>query len=108
MESNVSALVQRIIRSFLDIIILKYLKNRPSVSGYDIIKHLHRSFHILPSPGTVYAILYSLERQNLVEGNNGQVKRLYKLTEHGEEYLRSVTATRNRTGAFLSCIFSEA
>lgn len=92
----------------MDIIILKRLRTTNPLSGYDIIKYLHRKFHILPSPGTVYSILYALERQNLIEGNISQEKRLYRLTNQGEKLLNQIGSTKNHIHACISFIFSEA
>ena len=98
---------RRIIQNFMDIIILKYLKNNHPVSGYDVIKYLHKKFHMLPSSGTVYSLLYSLERKNLIKGNMNQRKRVYKLTDQGEKLLRDVRITSNHIQAVFSSIFSE-
>lgn len=73
---------ERIIKNFLDIIILSELRNGP-YSGYDIISHIHNRFQLLVSSGTIYSLLYSLERNGLVEGNWDERKRTYKLTKKG-------------------------
>jgi DNA-binding PadR family transcriptional regulator len=91
----------------MDIIILKHLRNNHPMSGYDVIKYLYKNFHMLPSPGAVYSLLYSLERQNLVEGRMNHGKRIYKLTGQGEKYIRSVFLTKPHIQAFLFTIFSE-
>jgi DNA-binding PadR family transcriptional regulator len=91
----------------MDIIILKQLKNNSSSSGYDVIKYLHKKFHMLPSPGTIYSILYTLERQNLIEGKMNQRKRVYKLTLLGEKHLKNIVDTKTHIQAFFSYIFSE-
>jgi len=90
----------------MDIIILKHLKNNHSINGYGVIKYLHRKFHILPSSGTVYSALYSLERQNLIQGHMNNGKRVYKLTNQGEELLKNIRATKTNIQSFLSYIFS--
>jgi len=91
----------------MDVIILKHLANNNPMSGYDVIRYLHRKFHVLLSPGTVYSILYTLERENLIEGNMSQRKRLYKLTDQGEKYLREINVTRDSIHAVFSSVFSE-
>jgi DNA-binding PadR family transcriptional regulator len=58
---------ERIIKNFMDIIILAELRNGP-MSGYDVISFIHNKFHLLVSSGTVYSLLYSLERNGLIEG----------------------------------------
>lgn len=96
------------IQNFMDIIILKHLKNNHPVSGYDVIKHLHQKFHMLSSAGTVYSLLYSLERQNLIQGHVNNGKRVYKLTNQGEKLLTNICAAKNNIQSFLSYIFSGA
>jgi DNA-binding PadR family transcriptional regulator len=100
------SLDRRIIQDFMDVIILKHLKNNHPMSGYDVIKYLHKRFHMLPSPGTVYSILYSLERQNLIEGKMAQGKRVYKLTNQGEKSLRNNGVSKPHIQSLLSYIFS--
>jgi len=68
----------------MDIIILAELRNGP-ISGYDVISFIHNKFHLLVSLGTVYSLLYSLERNGLIEGTWNERKRVYKLTEKGKK-----------------------
>jgi DNA-binding PadR family transcriptional regulator len=92
----------------MDIIILKHLKNNHPLSGYDVIRYLHRKFHMLPSAGTVYSLLYSLERQNLIQGHVNNGKRVYKLTSQGEKLLTNICTAKTNIQSFLSYIFSGA
>ena len=94
---------RRMIQNFMDIIILKHLKSNNAVSGYDIIKH-HQKFQMLPSPGTVYSILYALERQELIEGKMAQGKRVYALTNQGEAFLNQIHNTKQNIQAVFSAL----
>jgi DNA-binding PadR family transcriptional regulator len=96
---------RRIIQNFLDIIILRQLKINHPMSGYDVIRYLHKKFHMLPSPGTIYSLLYSLERQNLIEGKINQGKRVYKLTNDGDKFLKNIGTAKSNIQTFLSSIF---
>ncbi|MCX8153711.1 MAG: PadR family transcriptional regulator [Candidatus Bathyarchaeota archaeon] len=58
---------ERIIKNFLDIIIMTELRSGP-LSGYNVISYIHNKFNLLVSSGTVYSLFYSLERNGLVEG----------------------------------------
>ena len=98
---------RRIIQNFIDIIILKHLRNNHPMSGYDIIRHLHKKFHILQSSGTIYSMLYSLEREKLIEGKPTQRKRTYKLTNQGEKFLNEIQAIKGQIQTLLSSVFSE-
>jgi len=81
---------ERIIKNFMDIIIMTELRNG-SLSGYDVISYIHNKFNLLVSSGTVYSLLYSLERNGLVEGTWDERKRVYKLTEKGKKNNRHTT-----------------
>jgi DNA-binding PadR family transcriptional regulator len=58
---------ERIIKSFMDIVILAELRNG-APRGYDVISFIHNRFHLLVSSRTVYSLPYSLERSGLIEG----------------------------------------
>ena len=75
MEAKVlKTMHERIIKSFMDIIVLSELRNGP-MSGYDVISYIHNKFRILVSSGTVYSLLYSLERDGLIEGRWSERKK---------------------------------
>ena len=89
MESSkiVKNLRKRTIKNFMDIFILGQLQENP-LSGYDIIGLIHKRFDVLVSSGTIYALLYSLERDGLIKGMHEQRKRVYELTEKGEKAIQ--------------------
>jgi DNA-binding PadR family transcriptional regulator len=74
------------IKSVLDVLLLAELRNG-AMSGYDAIGYVHNKFGVLLSSGTIYAHLYALEREGLVTSVNDVKKRVYKLTEEGEQTL---------------------
>ena len=73
-----------LLKRFIDIIVLEELK-KCDMSGYDLVFKLHTKYDLLVSPGTVYALLYSLERQGLIKGRVEERKRVYELTNSGSE-----------------------
>jgi DNA-binding PadR family transcriptional regulator len=75
---------ERLFKRLIDVFVLVELKKKP-MSGYDVISLLHEKYEVLVSPGTVYALLYSLEREGLIEGRLDERKRVYGLTSHGLE-----------------------
>jgi len=85
----VENLRRRTIKTFMDMLILAELQQKP-LSGYDIISLVHRRFNVLVSSGTVYSMLYSLERKGLVTADMDNRKRVYTLTEKGEQTLETV------------------
>jgi DNA-binding PadR family transcriptional regulator len=96
----------RIVKIFTDIIILKYLKNNPLTSGYQILRHLHAQFGILFSPGTVYQEIYRLERKCLINGINEDNARTYCLTTKGEKTLLFAAKSSNQISGLVSSILS--
>jgi len=80
---------RRIVKSFMDILILAELRNGP-MSGYDVIAFVHNKFGILVSSGTVYSLLYSLEREDMIRGVWAKRKRVYELTERGGQTIEAI------------------
>ncbi|MEM3442978.1 MAG: PadR family transcriptional regulator [Candidatus Bathyarchaeia archaeon] len=94
---------ERIIKNFMDIIVLAELRNGP-MSGYDVISFIHNKFHLLVSSGTVYSLLYSLERNGLIEGTWDERKRVYKLTEKGIKTIETILSANDKIKSFISSL----
>ena len=94
---------ERIIKNFMDIIIMTELRNG-SLSGYDFISYIHNKFNLLVSSGTVYSLLYSLERNGLVEGVWEERKRVYKLTPKGEKTIHTLLGASDKIKGFMANI----
>jgi len=92
---------ERIIKSFMDIIILAELRNG-SMSGYDVISFIHNKFNLLVSSGTVYSMLYSLERNGLIEGKWDERKRVYKLTDKGQKMIETLLSANDKLKNFIT------
>jgi len=96
----VENLRKRIIQSFMDMLVLMELKKH-SMSGYDAISLIHRRFGILLSSGTIYSLLYSLERNGWIKGVWKQRKRVYELTEKGEQNIEIITRANSEIQNFV-------
>jgi DNA-binding PadR family transcriptional regulator len=94
---------ERIIKNFMDIIIMTELQNG-SFSGYDCISYIHNKFTLLVSSGTVYSLLYSLERNGLIEGIWKERKRVYKLTQKGEKTINTLLEASDKVKGFMTNI----
>ncbi len=94
---------ERVIKTFLDTIILAELQNGP-ISGYDVIGYIQNKFGFLVSSGTVYSLLYSLERNHLLEGVWIERKRVYKLTEKGTQTIQTILSSHDKIKGFMSTI----
>ena len=83
---------ERVVRSLLDVIVLvKLQKEAATLGGYDLMELVNEEFGVLMSAGTVYAFLYSMERDGLIEAKVTKSKRLYMLTEKGETKIKTIS-----------------
>jgi DNA-binding PadR family transcriptional regulator len=80
---------ERILRSFLDILILTELEKN-NLSGYDITGLINDRFGIFISPGTVYNTLHSLETKEIIKGIWRDKKRVYRLSDKGKKFLKVI------------------
>ena len=66
----------------MDLLILTELNERP-MSGYDVMTLIYRRFRILMGSGSVYSLLYRMERDGLIFGTWQERRRMYELTDEG-------------------------
>ncbi len=85
----------RVVKNFLDILILIEMKKHSNISGYDVTAFVNNKFGGILSPGTVYATLYAIERKGLIEGESDGRKTVYKLTSKGEEVVSEMMSDFN-------------
>lgn len=97
------AMHRRIIRDFLDVLVLAELRNGP-MSGYDVMIFIHSKFRLLFSSGTVYSKLYSLERSGLISGSSNQRKRIYRLTKKGEKTIKTIMNDNDKIRYLMSSL----
>ncbi len=95
---------RRIVKSFMDVLVLAELKNGHSLSGYDIIGYIHDRFGILVSSGTVYSLLYSMERDGLIEGKWAKRKRVYTLTDKGNKKIEAILNANDKIKGLLTSL----
>ncbi len=79
----------------LEFTIIETIFNSQQLSGYDLIKNLNRSFAGTweAQSGTIYPILRKLEKDGFLKAQKvkspiGPIKKVYSLTEAGEELLK--------------------
>lgn len=85
-------------RGFLRSFVLLILKEKKASHGYEIMEKIdERTGFWRPSPGTIYPLLRSLEKEGLIEEiNPGSNRRTYKLTSRGEEIAAKVEETEKK------------
>ena len=107
MESEViKKMHRRIIKSFMYILILAELRNNP-MSGYDVIAYIHNKFGILVSSGTVYSLLYSMERDDLIRGVWAKRKRVYELTDKGERSIEAILNANDKIKGLMTNLLTR-
>jgi DNA-binding PadR family transcriptional regulator len=82
-EFTLKEIKTKLVKDFLNILVLLEMTKRENISGYDIIDLVNIKFSEPISPGTVYSTLYSIERKGLIYGETDGRKTVYKLTEKG-------------------------
>jgi DNA-binding PadR family transcriptional regulator len=92
---------ERIIKNFMDILVMAELRKAP-LSGYDVIAYIHNKYNILVSSGTIYSLMYSLERNGLVMGAWQEKKRTYKLTDKGKKTIEAILSAEGRIKIFVA------
>ena len=96
---------RRIVKNFLDTIFLAELKKTQPQSAYALMNKVHRKFGFLISAGTIYALLYSMERKELVTGEQTENKRIYRLTEKGNETINVILNTKEELFQYAKTVF---
>jgi DNA-binding PadR family transcriptional regulator len=94
---------KRFVKNFLDVIVLKELENGNSICGHEMRALIRKRFHILVPSGTIYSLLYSMERNGLVEGIMDRRKRIYMLTEKGKEKLENISESSDKIVLLIKC-----
>jgi DNA-binding PadR family transcriptional regulator len=104
LERNVlNSIYERFLREFMDILIMAKMKNG-GFTGYDVISYFHEKFDLLVSPGTVYSVLYSMERKGLVKAQEFDKKRVYKLTPKGEANIKAIRESSEVLKSYFACL----
>jgi len=96
---------RRIVKNFLDTIFLAELKKAQPQSAYALMNLVHRKFGFLISAGTVYALLYSMERKDLVIGELTENKRIYRLTQKGNETINIILKAKKEFFQYAKTVF---
>lgn len=79
----------RFLKEFMDILIISKMREGET-SGYDITSYFHQKLEFPVSPGTVYSVLYSMERDGLIKARGIDRKRVYTLTPKGEKTIKTI------------------
>jgi len=91
-ETYRKELVQRMIRNFFDIQILRLVGAQP-LWGYKIKKKVETDFHMKVRHGALYPMLNRLEQQGFLtsqkQRRGGRIRKVCTVTKNGKEFLQS-------------------
>ncbi len=93
-----------IVKNFLDVIVLAKLRRSSAFSGYDVMEFIQKRFGLLLSSGTVYSLLYSMERNGMIRGEWIDGKRKYVLTEVGMGKIDAVLNSKEDIQRFMQTL----
>jgi len=88
----------KLMKGLLDLIILQFLSNQP-MHGYQIISQIRKTFGVYFGPSTVYPLLNSLEKKDLVKSEWNmdceRPRKIYSLTSNGQNMLNFTEESLN-------------
>lgn len=97
---------ERVVRAFLDLIVLmKLSEGCEALGGYDFVKLVGEEFDVMLSAGSVYSVLYSMEREGLIQGISKRRKRVYTLTDNGEAKVKAVSEEKTKVIYLFGSLF---
>ncbi len=98
-------LLEKIVKDNLGLITLLFLERKPQ-SGYQILKNIAQHFHCILSQGTLYPLLYELEKRNEIEKQNGKGREvIYSLAPKVKKDLQSKKEIQLRAYQHLASFF---
>lgn len=96
----------RIVRSFLDVVILQGLVRGP-LGCYDVVSLIREKYDVSLSPGKTYSCLYTLEKEGLVQSELNSNKRIFKLTDGGKEFIGELSREKTKIFGMLLRLFED-
>ena len=83
-ENMELSIQERILRAFLDLVILRMLLHQP-MTAYEIDNAILKKFGVKRSPNMVYTKLAAMERKGLIICAHSKHGRIYSITEKGRK-----------------------
>jgi DNA-binding PadR family transcriptional regulator len=81
---------KRVLKACLSVAIMAELSKRTALSATNIISILKKRYNIQLSAGTVYSVLYALEKDRNIQRLPNRRKKLYVLTNKGKENIKNI------------------
>lgn len=100
-------ILERLVKDNLELIILVFLESGDK-SGYQMLKDIATHFHCILSQGTLYPMLYQLEKENKIMKKNGKGREIiYSLSEEMKNELKSRLETCLQSYQHLASFFEK-
>lgn len=80
------ATLEEVVKKSLEPVVFSLL-TKP-LSGYDIVREIHNRYRVFIPQARIYTLLYSLEKEGLLEMKASGKSKLYSPTEKGRRYIR--------------------
>jgi len=98
MGSSPKEIQTKLMKGFLDFVILQFLRRQP-MHGYQIISSLRKNFGVYFGPSTIYPLLSLLEEKGYIKSQwdleNDRPRKVYNLTPQGVDMLTSTEVSLN-------------
>lgn len=94
---------ENILKSFLDVLILKTVKDGNGPTGYNMRMRFSEKFGMMLSSYTIYSTLHSLEGKGLIQSGLRGRSRTYTLTDNGKSFIDALMGD-NQTRQFLALL----
>jgi len=98
---------RKLLKAFSDIAILDELTKGEPLNASDIIVFFHKNYDIRMSPGTLYPILYKLERRGYIKVIPDKKTRLYVLADSGRTALNSLQTRLEEIQIFIISLLNK-
>jgi len=83
---------RRFVKSFLGMLVLKFIQNEP-IWGYKILKKTEVLYQIKLRHGALYPLLNALEANGFIKSKQelkkGRIRKVYKITSKGTQFLKT-------------------
>ena len=90
-----------------DIVVLVEISERRGLSAPDIITLFEKKYGIQMSPGTIYPLLYRMEKKKQIRLLLNRRKKLYVLADSGQKVLRKLQLDQREIIDFINCLLNK-
>ena len=99
--------LEKLLKDNLELVTFLLLE-RGDKSGYKLLKDIAQNFHCILSQGTLYPLLYQLEKENRIMKQNGKGREvIYSLTQETKNELKSKKETCLKSYQHLASFFES-